>query len=367
MSLSLMYPPSTPHSPSPFTMAVKSDWALDHEYFERLKSVEEQFAHVRTCDKTDTDITIAYHTFGNPDDPCVLLVRGLNSQCPLWDVEFCESLVAKSFFVVRYDNRDIGLSTKLDHCGSPGLFTLLTGGCCCCGGGGSITPYLLVDMAADAIALLDHLHIDKAHIVGISMGGMLAQTMAIEFPHRVASMTSISSTTGGPDRVDPGISMKLFLAKEPKSNSEEHIAEYHVEIGRRTGGPRAFNEDRCYTRGMYLSRRSRYGDGCFRHAGAMVFSPSRVQDLGRLSMPCLVIHGDKDEVVPPVNGVQTNAAIPGSKLVIIPDMGHVLMEEDIDTIVGELHALAKKQVAHSAGAGNELPSTEVEYLTDGMP
>lgn len=324
-------------------------WTVDAAYLARLRATEEKTAVVRKCPKTDTEITISYQTFGSSTDPCVLLVMGLNGQAPLWDVEFCEAVAQKGYFVVRYDNRDVGLSTKLDKCGSPGIFKLLTKGCCgCCGA----VPYLLVDMAADGIALLDHLHVDKAHIVGVSMGGMLVQTMAIEFPHRVASMTSIASATGGPKMVDPNLSMKLFLAKKPKSDSIEDLSEFRINFVRRTGGPRKFDENQNYTRGIYISERSRYVDGAFRHAGAIVFSPSRVEGLGKLKMPCVVIHGDKDELVPTANGYQTHEAIPGSRLVIVPDMGHIIFVEDIDIIASEIDAVAKRAIG-----GNQNPAT----------
>lgn len=338
-------------------MSTVAKWTLDPAYMARLKATAEHTAVVRKCPKTDTEIVISYQTFGSSENPCVLLVMGLNGQAPLWDIEFCEAVADKGYYVVRYDNRDVGLSTKLDKCGSPGLFTLLTKGCCC-----GTTPYLLIDIAADGIALLDHLHIDKAHIVGISMGGMLVQTMAIEFPHRVASMTSIASTTGGPKQVDPNLSMKLFLAKKPKSNSDEHLSEFRIDFVKRTGGPRPFNENKCFTRGIYLSHRSRYVDGAFRHAGAIVFSPSRVEGLGKLKMPVLVIHGDKDELVPTANGYQTHEAISGSRLVIIPNMGHILFDEDIETIASEIDAVAKRGSANvdTTKPVNQLPVTPNE-------
>lgn len=335
----------------------RTSWTVDKDYLARLRSTEEKSAVVRHCPKTGSEITLSYQTFGNPTDPCVLLVMGLNGQAPLWDLEFCETFASKGYFVVRYDNRDVGLSTKLDKCGSPGLFKLLTRGCC---GGG--VPYLLIDMAADAMGLLDHLGVTKAHVVGISMGGMLVQTMAIEFPHRVATMTSIASTTGGPKQVDPSLSMKLFLSKKPKSDSDHDLSEYRINFVRRTGGPRPFNEDKAYTRGIYLSNRSRYVDGMFRHAGAIVFSPPRHEDLSKVKVPALVIHGDKDELVPTANGYQTHQAIPGSRLVIIPEMGHIIFEEDVATIINEVDAMIKKEAARAqdadgAGADHE-PAVE---------
>jgi pimeloyl-ACP methyl ester carboxylesterase len=210
-------------------------------------------------------------------------------------------------------------------------------------------------MAADGIALLDHLKVEKAHVVGASMGGMLAQTMAIEYPHRVASMTSMMSTTGSSKVVEPSLSMKLFLAEKPKSNSLEHVAQRSVDFWRVVGGPRKFDMSVCYSKSYYIASRSQYVAGAFRHAGAVVYSPCRLEGLKKLAMPCLVIHGERDELVPTPNGVQTHQAIPGSRLVLIPEMGHIIYPEDNALVVSEIDAVARRSGVAVAALNTREP------------
>jgi pimeloyl-ACP methyl ester carboxylesterase len=317
---------------------------LDNPLLERLDAVENRTVKVRHCHTTDHDIELCYQTFGNPTHSCVLLVMGLNGQAPLWEVDFCETILAKGFFVVRYDNRDVGLSTKLDDCPTPSLLQLMLPGICCC----CSVPYLLTDMAEDAVALLDALKIARAHVVGISMGGMLAQTIAIHFPERCYSLTSIASTTGAAGQVEPSLSMKLFLARQPASDAEHDLAMHTLEFVRRVGGPRGFDANRVYTLGIHLARRSKYVNGKYRHAGAIVFSGSRLPGLKLLKVPTLVIHGDADELVPTANGRQTSEAVPGSRLIIVPRMGHIIFPEDFESIAGWVaeHARRSESLPH---------------------
>lgn len=328
---------ATAHEPKPSDAA--SELVCNEEFVQHLQStIHEKRVVVRHCAKTNMDVEIAYHTFGEPCNPAVLLVMGMNGPGALWDEDFCETLARRGYFVIRYDNRDIGLSTKFDKCGSPGLLQLLFPSCCCC----CTVPYLLTDMAADGIALLDALKIPKAHVVGVSMGGMIAQLMAAEYPHRVATLTSMMSTTGSPEQVEPSLSLKLFLSKRPNSNSVEDLAAFQVRFVKRCGGPRPFDVSRCYSKSVYLFRRSAYNNGAFRHAGAIVYSPSRLESLKKLTVPALVIHGDRDELVPLQNGIQTHEAIPGSRLVVVPNMGHVIFPEDVGTLVDEIDRHARQ-------------------------
>ncbi|MHA2601058.1 MAG: alpha/beta fold hydrolase [Candidatus Thorarchaeota archaeon SMTZ1-83] len=261
------------------------------------------------------DIEIVYDTFGDPSSPPLLLIMGLGSQMILWDDAFCKALASQGFWVIRFDNRDVGLSTKLDDAGTPDAFSLMQGKTV-------EVPYKLLDMAADALGLLDALKIDSTHVVGASMGGMIAQTMAINYPERVRTLTSIMSSTGNPDLPQPKPEAVSILVTTPPSDRDEYI-DYQLQVWRTLHGPK-FPPDEEYVRERSARAydRSYYPHGTGRQFAAILASGSRRDALKKLKTPTLVIHGDADPLVPVEGGRDTAEAISGSELLIIEGMGH---------------------------------------------
>ena len=262
-------------------------------------------------------VEIEYDTFGDPAAPALLLVMGLGAQMIAWDEELCERLVERGFFVIRYDNRDIGLSTKFDDGPQPDLTALLSGD-------GSSAPYLLADMADDAVGLLDALGIARAHIVGASMGGMIVQSIAIAHPERVLSVCSVMSTTGARDVGQPTPeAMGALLV--PPADSREQAIEQSVAgslVISSTGYP--FDEERVRERAGAAYDRSYNPAGMGRQLAAILASPDRTEALGHVELPTVVIHGDIDPLVTLSGGQATAAAIPGAELLVMPGMGHDL-------------------------------------------
>lgn len=280
---------------------------------------------------TANGLDIAYDAFGSENDPPLLLIMGLACQMIFWPDDFCAQVAARGFHVVRFDNRDVGLSSKFDDAPVPNVLAGF-------GGDLSTAAYALFDMAADAIGLMDHLGIDAAHIVGQSMGGMIAQTLAIEYPDRTLSLTSISSTNGDRTVGYPHPEAMQQLLRPPGADRESMI-EASVEMWRVLGGP-VFPFDEDYVRG----RATRAHDRCHHPVGvsrqlmAIVSQPDRTEALGRVSVPTAVIHGDADPLVDVSGGRATAAALPDCEPVIIEGMGHDLpvgvWPQIIDTIVG---------------------------------
>jgi len=267
-------------------------------------------------------IEIEYDTFGKPTDPALLLIMGLGAQMILWDEEFCEQVAARGYHVIRFDNRDIGLSTKFDQGGMPNIMAAMSAAMM--RKPVEDAPYTLRDMAADAAGLLDALHIDTAHVVGASMGGMIAQTMAINHPTRVRSLTSIMSTTGNPD-LPPAKPEAAAVLITPVPEGREANIERGVSVFRAIGSPGfAFDEE------GVRRRAARAYDRCFHPAGvarqlvAIIASGSRKGALGAINIPTLVIHGADDPLVPLAGGLDTAESIPGAEIVIIEGMGHDL-------------------------------------------
>ena len=262
-------------------------------------------------------IELEYDVHGRDDDPPMLLIMGLSAQMTLWREEFVAELVQRGFRVIRFDNRDIGLSTWLDEAGVPDVAAALATG--------HIPPpaYTLDDMADDAAGLLDALGIDKAHIVGASMGGMIAQTFAIRHPDRMISLCSIMSTTGDPSvgQPDPAVAAQLFVAPAPRTPEEaEEAALVGVKLIGSPGYPADEERTRDYARGAFL--RSNHPAGIARQMLAIGHQPDRTAALGRVKVPTLVIHGESDPLVAPSGGRATAAAIPGAELWMQPGVGH---------------------------------------------
>lgn len=264
-------------------------------------------------------ILIEYDTFGDESNPALLLVMGLGAQMILWDRDFCEQLARKGFHVIRFDNRDVGLTEKMEDMGVPNVLEAIKKAM---KGEEVESPYSLDDMAADAFGLMEALGIDKAHICGASMGGMIVQTMAYTHPERVLSMTSIMSTTGNPKLPPPEPeAMKALIAMPP--GDREGFIEHSVNMWKVISGT-GFEFDEDYTREKVATMydRSYYPPGFIRQLTAITAHGSRVEKLASIKAPTLVIHGGADPLVPLEAGKDTAKSIPGSELVIIDGMGH---------------------------------------------
>jgi pimeloyl-ACP methyl ester carboxylesterase len=283
-------------------------------------------------------LTMCYETFGASDSRPLLLVMGLASQMLLWDEAFCEQLAAQGFWVIRFDNRDIGRSTILKGARVPQRWELLTRNA-------RGAAYALDEMAADAIGLLDDLQIPAAHVVGASMGGMIAQLLAINHPDRVLSLVSIMSTTGNRrvGRPHPRMAMRMLrkVRRDREGYIEDHIATYRA-IG---SSGFDFEEEhkreragRCFDRGIHPA-------GSARQMAAVVSAPDRTSSLERLRVPTTVIHGDADPLVNVSGGRATAQAIPDAELVILPGMGHDLPRELWPQIIDAIVQTAARSAA----------------------
>lgn len=247
---------------------------------------------------TNGDVELYYEVFGADDAPVLLLVNGLGSQCINFKVELCNLLADEGFRVVRFDNRDVGLSTHLK--GGP--------------------KYTVDDMAGDGFAVLDAIGAASAHIAGWSMGGMIVQAMAIAHPERILSMTSVMSAPGPiPGEREPDV-LAAFTA--PPATNRDEAAERHLAGLRAWGSPACYDVDRITADAYAAFDRCWDPDGRARQAMAVMSSPSRVEALGSLRVPTLVVHGDADRLVPLEAGRATADAVPGARLEIVEGMGH---------------------------------------------
>jgi pimeloyl-ACP methyl ester carboxylesterase len=266
-------------------------------------------------------IEIAYDSFGDTAGRPLLLVMGLGAQMLLWDEAFCERLAEHGHYVVRFDNRDVGLSTKFDAAGVPDVIALIRG---MAAGEPASAPYSLDDMADDAAGLLDALGLETAHICGASMGGMVAQTIAIRHPRRVRSLVSMMSTTGNPS-LPPATPAAMAMLMTPAPADREGNIERAVNVSRTIGSPGfPFDEAGVRDRAARLYDRSFYPAGMVRQMAAILAHGSRVESLRQVSAPTLVIHGDADPLVPIDGGRDTAASVPGAAMLVIEGMGHDL-------------------------------------------
>jgi pimeloyl-ACP methyl ester carboxylesterase len=273
------------------------------------------------------DLEIAHETFGDPAAPPVLLVMGLATQMLAWPDEFCADLAGRGHHVIRFDNRDVGLSTHLNGCSPPDLAAALAGDT-------SSASYTLADMAADTIGLLDALGIYGAHLVGASMGGMIAQTVAIEHPDRVRSLTSIMSTPG--DRaVGAAAAEAVQVLLAPAAVTREQAVERTLATMRVIGSP-GYELDEAAVRDLAGRSYDRAHDpaGVLRQLLAIAASPDRTPRLGGIRVPAVVIHGADDPLIDVSGGRATAAAIPGSELVVIDGMGHDMPRALWSRIIG---------------------------------
>jgi pimeloyl-ACP methyl ester carboxylesterase len=266
-------------------------------------------------------IQVEYETFGNPSGRPLLLIIGLGEQMIHWDDDLCEDFAERGHYVIRYDNRDVGLSTKFEEAGVPDLMEI----------NGKLMqgekirpPYTLEDMADDAVGLLDALGIEKAHICGMSMGGMIAQTIAVRHPSRVLSLISIYSTTGNPKI--PQAKPELFgLLVAPPPEEREAFIEHMLGVTKAIAGP-GFPVDKQWTRTIIAKSydRSFYPQGMARQLVAILTQENRVPALAKVARPTLVVHGTSDPLVSVEGGKDTANAIPGAQLLLIEGMGHDL-------------------------------------------
>jgi pimeloyl-ACP methyl ester carboxylesterase len=266
-------------------------------------------------------IELEYEVIGNPADPPLLLIMGLGAQLITWDDEFVLGLARRGHFVIRYDNRDVGLSTRLEGAPTPALAEIFARRAA---GQPLGVAYKLSDMADDAAGLLDHLELASAHVVGASMGGMIAQSLALAHPRRVRSLTSIMSSTGNPSLPPAKPEAMARLAMAPPADRagyvEHSLASQRVIAG--TGFP--FDEERARSLAARLFDRAFYPQGAARQIAAVMASGSRRDALAELRVPTLVIHGLEDPLVPVEAGLDTHQAIAGSELLLIDGMGHAL-------------------------------------------
>ena len=286
-------------------------------------------------------ITITYDEFGAKDAAPLLLIMGLGAQMTRWAPAFCEAIAARGFRVIRFDNRDVGLSTHFVEAGIPDMPAVAAA---VREGKPAPVPYDLSDMAADAAGLLDALGIARAHIVGASMGGMIAQLVAAEHPEKVLSLTSIMSNTGNPDtpRATPE-AMAVLTNRPPHPSDEEAYLKHTVASARVTGSP-AYPADEAVLRANSLAdvKRCYEPTGFARQMAAVTASGDRRAKLKTITAPTVVVHGEADPLVPVEGGRDTAANIPGAELVVIPGMGHDLPPALYGTLVDAIAKVAER-------------------------
>jgi pimeloyl-ACP methyl ester carboxylesterase len=285
-------------------------------------------------------IELAYETIGDTSDLPLLLVMGLGMQLIHWDTELCEMLAARGFRVIRFDNRDSGRSTQIDA-PVPNIMRAMAGL-------RIEAPYLLEDMADDAFGLIDRLGIEAAHVMGVSMGGMIAQSMAITRPERVLSLTSIMSTTGERRVGRPKLRVWSVLTRRAPRDKEAYV-EYFVRVFRMIGSrDYPVDEQRIRTQAAETYERGHHPAGTGRQLAAILASSDRTEALRHVRVPTTVIHGRKDPLVPFRGGRATARAVPGARLIAIPGMGHDLPRQVWPRVVDAVAETAARATPASA-------------------
>jgi pimeloyl-ACP methyl ester carboxylesterase len=275
-------------------------------------------------------IRLCYETFGDRANPPMILIMGLAAQMIVWEDEFCTLLAARGFWVIRFDNRDIGESTRFPNERTPRLAELMLA---------QVTglrfriPYTLRDMAADTAGLLDALGVARAHVVGASMGGAIAQELALAYPARVRSLTSIMSSTGDPKLPGPQPKALARLAKKVPLDRPGYVREYVATWSVLAGDHFPFDADRTARRGAAGYDRGINPPGVSRQMLAIIASGNRKRALRDLRIPTLVIHGTADPLIPVAAGHDTAATIPGAQLLLIEGMGHSFPREVWPSII----------------------------------
>lgn len=281
-------------------------------------------------------VELCYQTFGEPDAEPLLLAMGLGGPMIWWDAELCEDLARAGFYVIRFDNRDVGRSTRVGGRVAPASIAraYLTGR--------APSPYSMADLAADALGLLDHLGIAAAHVAGVSMGGMIAQTMAITAPERVLSLVSIMSTTGrrSVGRQHPAL---LPLLAAPRRDTEDDYVATSVRVWEAIGSPGfPSDEARLTQRARDTWQRGVSSPGILRQMLAILTQPDRTRALREIDVPTLVLHGMDDRMVGASGGRATAHAVRGAELVLVPGMGHDLPPALFPTFVSAIRRTADR-------------------------
>lgn len=288
------------------------------------------------------DVELAYDRFGNDNDEAIILIAGLGTQMIRWTDSFCRILAARGFHVIRFDNRDVGCSTHFSHCPTLDFAALATA---LMSGQIPEIPYTLNDMVNDTIGLLDALSIERAHFVGRSMGGMIAQIAASEYPERVLSLTSIMSTSGNPalPQTDPDVmAMMTKPAPNPFDNEAGFLAHSFSFAKRIAGTGYPFEEDAYRALIMEEAQRAYDPGSVGRQIAAIAVSGDRRPLLGTIKVPTLVIHGVDDPLFVPACGEDTASAIPGAELMLVDGMGHDLPHQLYKVVVDRIEQMARR-------------------------
>lgn len=283
-------------------------------------------------------VAIEYETIGHADDPAVILIMGFTAQLTAWPIDFCRMLADRGLFVIRLDNRDSGLSSKTEG-DPPNIMALMMAAT----SGQPVTeevPYSLSDMAADVLAVLDDLGIERANVVGASMGGMIAQQVAIEHPARVLTLTSIMSTTGNP-QVGQSNQEAMAALLTPPPADRDGVIETGVKLGRVVAGPHYDETEAAVRIGEAFDRSFNPAGAPFQMA-AIAKTGDRTSGLEQLVVPTLVIHGELDPLVGISGGQATAAAVAGAELLIFDDMGHDLPKPRWPEITSAIATLAAR-------------------------
>jgi pimeloyl-ACP methyl ester carboxylesterase len=314
---------------------------------------EEQFASAN-------GIQLCYQEMGEPDGEPLIMVMGLATQMIAWQDGLCRLLAERGFRVIRFDNRDIGRSTKIDWAGVPSRIDLLTSR-------RATAPYLLRDMAKDSVGLLDFLEIDTAHVVGASMGGMIVQQMAIDHGPRLRSMVSIMSTTGNRRSGQPALkTYGVLLGNPPKTRNE--VISRAVKTFRVIGSPGfPFEEDMVREMAARSYDRGHSAAGVMRQLHAIIASGDRTEALHGVQVPTAVIHGSRDPLVKPSGGKATAKAIPGARLMMIDGMGHDLPRDLWPTFANAIDhnaARSRRPASYAAAVRAEHSTDESSSAAD---
>jgi pimeloyl-ACP methyl ester carboxylesterase len=281
------------------------------------------------------DVELEYEVCGDPSCPAVLLLAGLGGQLISWDDRFCSELVAAGLSVIRFDNRDTGLSTKLDQAGLPDLLGALLGS--------APAAYTLDELADDAAAVLDAAGVEKAHVLGISMGGMVAQLLALRHPDRVLTLTCLMSGPAGRPSAAPSPEVVEVMLRTPTEDFAGRVTAA-VELRRVLAASEDFDVQLARLRAEEQVLRAYFPAGTMRQAAAVLATPNHTAQLARINRPALIVHGDRDPLVPFAAGTELATAIPGASFLVLEGVGHDLPEGSARRVLEAMLALIQTRV-----------------------
>lgn len=305
-------------------------------------SEHNSFMHSGSVD-IGNDINLHFEVGGLNNAPTIVLVMGLGAQMLIWPDYFCEALIKQGYRVVRFDNRDIGLSSKIRHKG-PRLNNIKLMGRFALGLPNKGAPYTLYDMAEDTCRLMDALSIDKAHVIGASMGGMISQILAAYYPERVETLSLIFTSNNRPFLPPPFPKQFLSLMGRPKSTDEDGMVAHSLRLFQTIGSPGHFNETEATEIARKLYRRSFHPAGVVQQFLAILYTGSLTKVDQLIKQPTLVIHGDADRLLPPSHGRAVARAIKGAHFKLIKGMGHDLPKPFVEQLVALLNQHIKSQI-----------------------